>query len=135
MTSCLVSQKIDRELGQPPTSHARPRDTGHLRPLNLATRALSLGEHTLSKFGGDPCPVRRGLGAAVKCYERRVRFFRCPGRLWNITREAIALCKGENLMCFLFSDPIIVGLRQVSRFSSGVFPSGVLMQQPEHLNH
>ena len=36
----------------------------------------------------------------------------------NRTREARALCgfqhhKGENLFCFLFSDPIIVGLRPI----------------------
>ena len=35
--------------------------------------------------------------------------------LWNRTRQARALCgfqhhKGENLACFLFSDPISVGL-------------------------
>ena len=60
-------------------SHAqseRPRDTDHLlRPSNLAARTLSLVEHTLSKFGGDPYPVRRGLVAAVKCYVRKKYVF------------------------------------------------------------
>ena len=73
--TCSVSQKVDTELGQAPTSQARPRDTDYLRPSNLAARALSLVEHTLSKFGRDPCPVRRRLAAAVKCYVRTVRFF------------------------------------------------------------
>ena len=65
------------EMGQAPTSQARPRDTDHLRPSNLAARTLSLVEHTLSKFGRDPCPVRRRLVAAVKCYLRKKRFFSC----------------------------------------------------------
>ena len=47
---------------------------------NLAARALSLVEHTLFKFGGESCPVRRGLVAAVKA-----RFF-----------LYIILCKAEN---------------------------------------
>ena len=106
-----VSQKVDTELGQAPTSQARPRDTDHLRPLNLAARTLSLVEHTLSKFGGDPCSVRRGIAAAARFYVRKASCF----SLLNRTREARALCgfqyhKGENPFCFLFSDPIIVGL-------------------------
>ena len=105
MTSCSVSGKRYTELGQAPTSQARPRDTDHLRPSKLAARTLSLVENTLSKFGGDPCPVRRGTMATVKSCVRKARFFRCPGRLWNRTREARALCgfqhhKGENLFCF-----------------------------------
>ena len=70
-----VSQKYGTELGQAPTSQARSRDTDHLRPSNLAARTLSLVEHTLSKFSGDPCPVRRGIVAAVKCCVRKARFF------------------------------------------------------------
>ena len=62
-------------MGQAHTSQARPRDTDNLRLSNLAARTLGLAEHTLSKFGGDPCPVRRGLPAAVKCYVRKARFF------------------------------------------------------------
>ena len=117
MTSCSVSQKVDTELCQARTSQARPRDTDHLRPSNLAERTLSLVEHTRSKFGGEPCPVRRGIMAGVKCCVLKTRFFGCPGRLWNRTREARALCgfqhrTGENLFCFLFSDPIIGGLRR-----------------------
>ena len=56
------------ELGQPPTSQVRSRDTNHLRRSNSAAKTLSLVEHTLSKFGGDPCPVRQVLAAAVNCY-------------------------------------------------------------------
>ena len=69
-------------------------------------------EVTFSKFGGDPCPVRQGLAAAVKCYVRK----HVLSLLLNRTREARALCgfrhhKGENLFCSLFSDTIIVGLK------------------------
>ena len=52
-----------------------PQDTDDLRPLHLAARTLSLVEHTLSTFGGDPCPVRRGFVAAVKCYVRKACSF------------------------------------------------------------
>ena len=108
--------KVDTELGQAPTSQAKTRNTEHLRPSNLAARTLSLVEHTLSNFGGDPCLVRRGIVAAVKCCVRKARFYRCPGGLWSRTREARALCglqhhKGENLFSCLFTDPIFVGLR------------------------
>ena len=68
------SEKNDPEVGQASMSQARPRDTAHLRPSSLAARTLSVVEHTLSTFGGDPCPVRRGLVAAVKCYGRKARF-------------------------------------------------------------
>ena len=112
-----VSQNVDTELGQAATSQARARDTDHLRPSNLSARTLHLVEYTPSKFGHDPCPMRRGLVAAVKCYVRKTRFLRCPPRLWNRTRETRALCgfqhhTGENLFCFLFFDPIIVGLNE-----------------------
>ena len=71
--SCIA--KFDTELGQAPTSHARPRDTKTTYGPQTWQRGLSEVEHTLSKFGGDPCPVRRGLAAAVKCYVRKARFF------------------------------------------------------------
>ena len=74
-------RKNDPGMGQAPTFHAGPRDTDRLRPSNLAARTLSLVEHTLYKFGGDPCLVRQVLVAAVKCYVLKTRFFRCPGRL------------------------------------------------------
>ena len=80
------------KLGQAPTSQARPRDTDHLRPSNLAARTLSLVEHTLSKFGGDPCPLRRGLAAVVKCYVRKALLFRC---CWS-EREQPEPCEGFN---------------------------------------
>ena len=87
MTSCSASQKVDTELGQAATSQARPRDTNHLRPTNLATTTLSLAEHTLTKIGGDACPVSRGSAAAVKCSVRIAHFSRF---CW--TRQARALC-------------------------------------------
>ena len=65
-------------MGQAPTFQARTRDTDLLRPSNLAARTLSIVENTLSKFGGDPFPLRRGLAAAVKCYVRK-HVFSCVG--------------------------------------------------------
>ena len=77
MTSSSVSQKNDPELGQPPRSQQDLETDYPLeRPSNLAARTLSLAEHTLSKLSGDPCPVRRGIVAAVKCYVRKARFVR-----------------------------------------------------------
>ena len=81
-------------MGQAPTSQSRPRDTDHLRPSNLVARTLSLVERTLSKFGGDPCPVRPGLAAAVKCYVRKKRF-PCVGSEQNDPALPTAL-----LTCF-----------------------------------
>ena len=113
-------------MGQAPTSQARPRDTDHLRPPNLAARTLSLVEHTLSKFGGDPCPVRRVTAAAVKCYVRKARFpasveqnERIQSLVWVATPQR------DNLLCLRFSGTTIVGL--IVRFTfftegrSGVF--------------
>ena len=114
MTSCSVSQKVYTNWVRPPRSK-RDLETQTTYGPQTWQRGLRSVEHTPSKFGHDPCPVRRGLVAAVKCCVRKSRFFRCPGRLWNRTREDRALCgfqhhKGENLFCFLFSDPIVVGL-------------------------
>ena len=39
--------------------------TCHLRPSDLAVRTLRSVKHRPSKFGCDPCAVRRGLVAAV----------------------------------------------------------------------
>ena len=121
MTSCSLSQKNDTELGQTPTSQARPRDTDHLRPSNLAARALRSVEHTPSKFGHDRWLVWRQLGAVVKSCVRKARFVRCPGRLWNRTREARVFCgfqhhKGKT--CFVFCFPIPQLSASHKRFSS-----------------
>ena len=97
-----VSQKVDTELGQAPTSQATPRDTDHLLPSNLAARTLSLVEHTLSKFGGDPCPVRRGIAGSGEVLCEKITFFRL---LLNRTREARALCGFQHhkgITCFVF---------------------------------
>ena len=64
--SCFRSENNHPEMGQAPTSQASPRDTDHLRPSNSAAKILSVVENSLSKFDGDPCPMRRGLVAAVK---------------------------------------------------------------------
>ena len=109
------SEKHDPEMGQAPTSQARPRDTGHLRPSNSAARTLSLVEHALSTFGGDPCPVRRGLGTAVKFYVRKTRFFLCRQRTemthhYRRHCSRVSVRRSEILFCFVFSDPIMVGL-------------------------
>ena len=107
MTSFSVSQKVDTKVHLGPTFQARPRGTDHLRPSNLAAGTLSLVEHTLSKFGDDPCPVRRGLAAAVKCYVRKARFF---SLLLNRTKEARECCVGLNTTkgktCFVSCFPI-----------------------------
>ena len=106
-TGHFRSEKKHPEMGQAPTSQARPRDTDHLRPSNLAARTLSFVEHTLSKFGGDPCRLRRGLAAAVKCFVRKARSFRffCTEKpepcVWVSTPQR------DNLFCFLFSGTII----------------------------
>ena len=77
MTSYSASQNVDTELGQAPTSEARPQDTDHLLPSNLAAKTRSLVEHTFSKLGGDPSPGRWALAAAVKRHVRKARCFRC----------------------------------------------------------
>ena len=110
MTSCSESQKVGTELGQPPTSHARPRHRDHPRPSKLAAKTLSLVEPTLSKFACDSCTARRGIVATVKCcVPKKARFFRCPGRLWKITKEASEPCVGfnttEGKTCFVFCFP------------------------------
>ena len=76
--TCSVSPKVDTEIDQAPTCQASPRDTDHVRPSNLAARNLLSVEHTPSKFGHGPCPVRRGRVAAVKCCARKERFLCCP---------------------------------------------------------
>ena len=110
MTSFSVSQKVDTETGQVSKSH---RDL----PSNLAARTLRSVEHTPSKFGHGPCRVRQGLVAAVKRCVRKARVFRCPGRLWNRTREArapepclqlvwVSIFKTMAKTCFAFYSPI-----------------------------
>ena len=66
--------------------HVPGETTRHIpsMALKLAARTLSLVEHTISKFGGDPCPVRRRLVAAAKCYVRKARFFLCRQRTEKI---------------------------------------------------
>ena len=57
----------------------------------------------------------RGLAAAVKCFVRKARLLfeqneRSRRLVW------VQHHKGENLFCFLFSDPIVVGLtRETSK--------------------
>ena len=75
MTSGSVSQKVDTEIGPPPTSEAIPRDTDNLRPSKVVARTVRPVEHTPSKFGHDPCRVNRGLVVAAKCCVRKARFF------------------------------------------------------------
>ena len=102
--------KIDTEMGEAPTSQARPRDTDYLRPLNLAASTLISVGHTPSKFGHDPSPVRQGIVAAVKCCAKNA-FFCCLGRFWNRKKEVKALCgfqhhKGDVLFGFLLFDHV-----------------------------
>ena len=61
----------------------RPRQdletqTTHGRHSWLAAKTLSLVEHSGAyalQVWWRPCPVRRGLAAAVKCHVRKARFF------------------------------------------------------------
>ena len=95
------------ELGQ---AHARPRDTDDLvRPSNLAARTLRLVEDTLSKFGRDPCSVRRGVVAATKCYACKARFLLCKQRS-EMTHLYRRHCSRVSVRwrksCFVFRFPI-----------------------------
>ena len=90
----------------------------HVRPSNLEARTLRSVEHTPSKFCCDPCPVKRGLEAAVKCCVRKARFFLCRQLAENdkslpTTLPAGSIRSREILFCFLFSDGIIIGLSVV----------------------
>ena len=114
ITSCSVSQKVDTELCQAPTSQAKSRDQTTHGPHTWGGEDSTLSVHRPPKFGHDPCPVRRGLVAAIKRCAREARFFRSPGRLWNRTRGAekgkpepcvgFNTTKGET--CFVFGFPI-----------------------------
>ena len=115
MTSCFVSQKNDKRNGS--GSHAPSKTSrhtvDHLLPGNLAARPLRSVEHTSCKFGREPCPVRRGFIAAVKCFVQKTFFFPSFGT----KKKLIALCrfqhhKGEILFCFPFSDPTSVAPTQ-----------------------
>ena len=92
------------QLGQAPTSQARPRDTD-LSPSNLAGTTLSFVEHTLTKFGGDPCPCEASnCGSGEVLYANRTLF----PPLLNSTREArqslvrVSIPQRDNLFCVLF---------------------------------
>ena len=105
-------------MGEAPTSEARPRDTDRLRPSNLTARTVSLVEHTVYKFGVDPCPVRRGITAAVKCYVRKTRFS-CVGNeqkrpiTTNGTRGGFQYDEGKACFDFCFRVRLDVGLAAV----------------------
>ena len=89
-------------------AHSPPR-----QGLPAYGRMVGLVEHTLSKFGGEPCPVRRGIVAALSTV-----FFRCAGRGCGTEQEKPEPCVGFNTtlqrgkacFVFLFFDPIIVDL-------------------------
>ena len=63
------------------------------QPSILAGKTLRIVEIELSKFGGDPLTVRRGLAAAAKFYVKINTFF---SLLLNIPREARALCRFQH---------------------------------------
>ena len=94
-------RKIHAEMGQAPTSQARPQDTDDLRPSHLAAGTLSLVEHTLSTFRGDAFPMRRRLVAAVICYVRKARSFFRRQRS-QMTRHYREFWYGEGKTCFVF---------------------------------
>ena len=116
------SEKNPPEMGQATTSQARPRDSDPLRPSNVAAKTFSLVEYTLSKFGGDPFPVRGGPMAAVKCYVRKSRFFLCRQRTemthhYRRHCSRVSVRRREYLFCVLFPGTIIVGLRACPNLS------------------
>ena len=130
MTSCSVSRKHDTELGHAPTSQARPRDTGHLRPSKLAASTLRSVEHTPSKFGHDPCPVKRGLVATVKCCVRKARFFSLSGQAVELNKRSQRLVwvstpqRAKPVFILCFPIPQLSALRnQKPVFLFGDFPS------------
>ena len=105
----LYRQKLIHNWVSPPRpSQARPPDTAHPRYLRLAARTLRSVENTPSKFGHDPCPVRRGLVAAVKCCVRKSRFFFAvrPGRGTEQEKPeppvGFNTTKGKNCFFFVF---------------------------------
>ena len=105
--TCSVSQKVGAELGQAPTSQARPGDTDHLRPSNLAARTLRSVEHTPSKFGHDPCRVRRdsSLQSSVACEKD---FFALSGQAVEQSKKpepCVGFITGGET-CFVFCFPI-----------------------------
>ena len=97
-----------------------PSETSRHRPptaLKLGNEDSTLSEPCTVKLGHDSCPVRRGLVAAVKCRVRTTRFFDVQAGC-GTEREKPGPCVGlhhkeETLLCFLFSDPIIVGLKYI----------------------
>ena len=78
--TCFSHIALHRCLESSP--QARHRDKDHFRPSNLAARTLSVVEHTLSKFGDDPCPVRQGLVACAKS-----TFFSCSRQRSKMTHH------------------------------------------------
>ena len=86
-------RKNDPEMGDAPTSQARPRDTDQLQPSNLAGRSLSLVEHTLSNFGGDPYPVRRTRGSG-EVLRAKITFFLVSAAIRNDPSLPTALLAG-----------------------------------------
>ena len=85
-------------------------ETAHLWSSNLAARTLrlSLVEHTLSE-SCDPCPMRRGLVGAVKCYYVKHDIC-CEGSEQKrpITTDGTAhgFQYDEGKPCFVFCFPI-----------------------------
>ena len=65
----LYQLKNDLEMGQAPTSQARPHNPDHLRPSNLAATTLRLVDHILSKFWWLPvsCEARNRGSGEVLC--------------------------------------------------------------------
>ena len=75
----------------------------HRSPTAAGT--LSLVEHTLSTFRGDPFPVRRRLVAAVICYVRKARsFFRRQRSQMtqHYRRHCSRVRYGNGKNCFVF---------------------------------
>ena len=92
-----------------------PSETSRQTTYGLQTWQQGLsaqrGIRAPSKFGHDPCPVKRGHVAAVKCCVRKTRFFRCPGRGFGTQQEkpepsvGLNTAKGKPVLFFCFPIP------------------------------
>ena len=108
-TGHFRSEKKHPEMGQAPTSQARPRYTDHVRPSNLAARTLSLVEHMLSKFGGDTyvaCEARTHGSNEVLCANSTFFLVQAVNRndpsLPTALLAGFSTMKGKLVLCSVF---------------------------------
>ena len=125
-----IAKKVMHDWVRPPRPK-RDLETQATYGLQTWQRGLSAqrGIRAPSKFGHDPCPVKRGHVAAVKCCVRKTRFFRCPGRGFGTQQEkpepsvGLNTAKGKPVLFSVFRSHIIVGVTVgVSEIFRGLEP-------------